>query len=107
MSSSSSAADIELLKAHAVPLNGGRTDFEPLLKMIKTRDAEFVLLGEASHGTHDFYRVRAEITKRLSGCPFDTESDCRHLTLACLLNSQRTWFHRRLRGSGLARCHES
>jgi erythromycin esterase-like protein len=24
-----------------------------------------VLLGEASHGTHDFYRVRAEITKRL------------------------------------------
>ncbi len=24
-----------------------------------------MLLGEASHGTHDFYRVRAEITKRL------------------------------------------
>jgi erythromycin esterase-like protein len=28
-------------------------------------DARVVLLGEASHGTHDFYRVRAEITKRL------------------------------------------
>lgn len=28
-------------------------------------NARFVLLGEASHGTHDFYRVRGEITKRL------------------------------------------
>jgi erythromycin esterase-like protein len=27
--------------------------------------AHFVLLGEASHGTHEFYRERAEITKRL------------------------------------------
>jgi erythromycin esterase-like protein len=27
--------------------------------------ARFALLGEASHGTHDFYRERAEITKRL------------------------------------------
>jgi erythromycin esterase-like protein len=35
------------------------------------RDAQFVLLGEASHGTHEFYRERAEITKRLiaeQGC---------------------------------------
>jgi erythromycin esterase-like protein len=28
-------------------------------------EARFVLLGEASHGTHEFYRERAEITKRL------------------------------------------
>ena len=28
-------------------------------------DATFVLLGEASHGTHEFYKCRAEITKRL------------------------------------------
>ena len=27
--------------------------------------ARFVLLGEASHGTQEFYRERAEITKRL------------------------------------------
>ncbi|HEV2018536.1 MAG TPA: hypothetical protein VGQ98_09560 [Gemmatimonadaceae bacterium] len=27
--------------------------------------ASFVLLGEGSHGTHDFYHERAEITKRL------------------------------------------
>ena len=28
-------------------------------------DARFVLIGEASHGTHEFYDVRADITKRL------------------------------------------
>lgn len=28
-------------------------------------DARFVLLGEASHGTHEFYKYRAEITERL------------------------------------------
>jgi erythromycin esterase-like protein len=28
-------------------------------------DARFALIGEASHGTHEFYRERAEITKRL------------------------------------------
>jgi erythromycin esterase-like protein len=28
-------------------------------------DAPFVLLGEASHGTHDFYHERAQITQRL------------------------------------------
>ncbi|HWC31501.1 MAG TPA: erythromycin esterase family protein [Actinomycetota bacterium] len=28
-------------------------------------DAELVLIGEASHGTDEFYRVRADITKRL------------------------------------------
>ena len=28
-------------------------------------NARFALLGEASHGTHEFYAMRAEITKRL------------------------------------------
>jgi erythromycin esterase len=28
-------------------------------------DSQFVLLGEASHGTSEFYRWRIEITKRL------------------------------------------
>jgi len=36
---------------------------EPLLESIG--DARFVLMGEASHGTHDFYAMRAELTKRL------------------------------------------
>jgi erythromycin esterase-like protein len=33
--------------------------------MARIGDAPYVLLGEASHGTKEFYRERAEITKRL------------------------------------------
>lgn len=38
-------------------------DLDPLLAAIG--DARVVLLGEASHGTHEFYTWRAAITKRL------------------------------------------
>jgi len=44
-------------------LRGGARDYDPLLKLI--HGARFCLLGEATHGTHEFYRERAEITKRL------------------------------------------
>jgi erythromycin esterase-like protein len=47
----------------AHPLKGASTDYDPLMRLIG--DARFVLLGEASHGTHEFYRERAQITKRL------------------------------------------
>lgn len=47
----------------AVPLGGSLGTFDPLLDMIG--DARLVLIGEATHGTHEFYRVRAQITKRL------------------------------------------
>lgn len=47
----------------AYPLTGKATDYNPLMKAIG--NARFVLIGEASHGTHEFYRERAEITKRL------------------------------------------
>ena len=53
----------KLIQSRAMPLTGARTDHDPLLELIG--DARFVLLGEASHGTHEFYRTRAEITKRL------------------------------------------
>ncbi|HEY9085842.1 MAG TPA: erythromycin esterase family protein [Candidatus Tyrphobacter sp.] len=50
--------------AHAiVPLAGGAHDDDGLFAMLA--DAPIVLIGEASHGTHEFYRTRAEITKRL------------------------------------------
>ncbi|HEV2575688.1 MAG TPA: erythromycin esterase family protein [Acidobacteriaceae bacterium] len=39
------------------------TQYDPLLAAIG--DARVVLIGEASHGTHDFYRERARITRRL------------------------------------------
>jgi erythromycin esterase-like protein len=41
----------------------GAADYDPLMELIG--DARFVLIGEASHGTHEFYEHRAEITKRL------------------------------------------
>jgi len=47
----------------AHPLTGAREDFDPIMDMVG--DARIVLIGEASHGTHEFYRTRAEITKRL------------------------------------------
>ncbi|HTD18726.1 MAG TPA: erythromycin esterase family protein, partial [Ktedonobacteraceae bacterium] len=54
---------INAIRETAHPLTGATTDYDPLMNLIG--DARFVLLGEASHGTHEFYRARAEITKRL------------------------------------------
>jgi len=42
---------------------GEGADYDQLIHSIG--DARFVLIGEASHGTHEFYRERAQITKRL------------------------------------------
>lgn len=54
----------QAVRAAALPLQAGDTSgYDPLLDRIG--DARLVLLGEASHGTHEFYRERAEITKRL------------------------------------------
>src|SRR4051812_23578142 len=39
------------------------SDLDPLMERIG--DAHFVLLGEASHGTHEYYQWRAELSKRL------------------------------------------
>ena len=47
----------------AVPLTGAADDYDGLLRLVG--DRRFVLLGEATHGTHEFYRERARITKRL------------------------------------------
>jgi erythromycin esterase-like protein len=51
------------LQRAARPLSGAAHDYDPLMDLIG--DARCVLLGEASHGTHEFYRERARITKRL------------------------------------------
>ncbi|MBZ5674982.1 MAG: erythromycin esterase family protein [Acidobacteriia bacterium] len=53
----------DLVRDASHPLTGADTDYDPLLEFLG--DAHFVLLGEASHGTHEFYRQRAKITKRL------------------------------------------
>ena len=54
---------IEALRASAHPLTGSASDYDPLLERIG--EARVVLLGEASHGTHEFYAERARITRRL------------------------------------------
>jgi erythromycin esterase-like protein len=54
---------LESIREAAVRLTGQAADFDPLLDFIG--DSQFVLLGEASHGTHEFYRTRAELTQRL------------------------------------------
>ncbi|HEX2225878.1 MAG TPA: erythromycin esterase family protein [Candidatus Binatia bacterium] len=54
---------LNAMRQAAQPLTGARDDYDSLLQLIG--DARFVLLGEASHGTHEFYRERAQITKRL------------------------------------------
>src|SRR5947209_8424139 len=54
---------IDAVREAAQPLEGNARDYDPLLKLIG--NAHFCLLGEATHGTHDFYRERAEVTKRL------------------------------------------
>lgn len=51
------------LREAAWPLTGAKSDYDPLLERIA--NSRFVLLGEASHGTHEFYWHRAQITKRL------------------------------------------
>ena len=54
---------LSALRAEARPLTGDHGDYDPLLALVG--DARIVLLGEASHGTHEFYRERARITRRL------------------------------------------
>jgi erythromycin esterase-like protein len=53
----------EVVRRAAHPLEGTSHDYDPLLDLVG--DARFVLLGEASHGTHEFYGERARITRRL------------------------------------------
>ena len=54
---------LEAVRREAHRLTGDHSDYDALLHMVG--DARIVLLGEASHGTHEFYRERARITKRL------------------------------------------
>jgi erythromycin esterase-like protein len=63
MSHSVPSSLIDAVRKVAQPLTGVATDYNPLLDRIG--EAHFVLLGEASHGTREFYRERARLTQRL------------------------------------------
>src|SRR3954462_4315437 len=60
------ASDRDLARAltpYVHPMRALMSDFDPLLEL--AGNARCVLIGEASHGTHDFYRQRAQLPKRL------------------------------------------
>ncbi|MCE0444481.1 hypothetical protein LT493_00695 [Streptomyces tricolor] len=50
------------IRSQALPLTGPAS-LDPLMERIG--DAHYVLLGEASHGTADYYQVRDVLTRRL------------------------------------------
>ena len=53
----------EKIKEKAVDFENTNDVADEILELVG--DASFVLIGEASHGTHEFYKYRAEITKKL------------------------------------------
>lgn len=56
-------ARVALVRTAALPLAGAAGDYDGLLDAIG--DAAVVMLGEATHGSAEFYRERARITRRL------------------------------------------
>ena len=54
---------VEVVRDAALWFEPGRGGIAPLLEAVG--DARIVLLGEASHGTHEFYRIRADLTEAL------------------------------------------
>jgi erythromycin esterase-like protein len=54
---------VRAIRRTAHPLTGAPADYDRLLQRIG--DARIVLLGEDTHGTHEFYVERARITRRL------------------------------------------
>src|SRR5918995_5837502 len=58
-----SHAALDAIRHAAVWFEPTTDGFDPLLESIG--EARLVLIGEASHGTHEFYRIRAELTKAL------------------------------------------
>ncbi len=61
--SSTRNAEVQSLANAARSLRGTGEAYDAVMDLVG--DSRFVLLGEASHGTHEFYSERAEITKRL------------------------------------------
>ena len=57
------ALQIRAIREHAHAVTDSRRDYEPLMELVG--NSRFTLLGEASHGTHDFYHTRAQITQWL------------------------------------------
>lgn len=57
------ALQVRAIRENAHAVTDSRRDYEPLMELVG--NSRFTLLGEASHGTHDFYHTRAQITQWL------------------------------------------
>src|SRR5207253_2914014 len=57
------AEAVALVKSAAVLLTGSPSDYDALIASIG--NARVVLLGESTHGTHEFFVERARISQRL------------------------------------------
>jgi erythromycin esterase-like protein/predicted phosphoribosyltransferase len=56
-------SEVAVVRMSAAVVENGVPPQETLFGIVG--DAQFVLIGEASHGTHEFYEARAEMTRRL------------------------------------------
>ena len=56
-------ATLEAIRGAALACDPGTASFRAFVARLAER--ELVLLGEATHGTHEFYELRAAITKAL------------------------------------------
>lgn len=54
---------VDIIREAAEPVGWTDEAYDPLMDLVA--DARIVLIGEALHGTHEFYRERARITCRL------------------------------------------
>jgi len=70
-------AGVAAIRSELATNRGATRQQDTLMDLVG--DARFVLLGEASHGTHEFYAERASITRRLieekGFCAVATEAD--------------------------------
>jgi erythromycin esterase-like protein/predicted phosphoribosyltransferase len=57
------AADVAAIRSEALPVRHGVPSDDALFDLVG--DAHYVLMGEASHGTQEFYHARAAMTRRL------------------------------------------
>lgn len=55
--------EVAVIRADAIPVEEGTPADQVLFDLVG--DAQLVLIGEASHGTSEFYAARAQITRRL------------------------------------------
>ncbi len=71
------STDAALIRAEAAMVEAGLPEEDAMLRLIG--DAHFVLIGEGSHGTHEFYAARADITRwlieKMGFCGVAVEAD--------------------------------